>query len=245
MTGISISDTAYQVAWEHIGFDQMPLALLVNPRGERHEERDAVVADAWQELRGAGLVDGVTLDEQLVRWLTVLAAPDRLVDARLWLGEEVRAVAAANQNEDEGVLAVLRGGRMILRPIYATGLARAATELLPAVKPGPGHSVSVPNEALAKAAREAGSDRRALAAALRGEISADDAEQLALMTKAARHRGQFGASLRRKRADHVVAYFDTEHGRYLMEESRGWTTVSPADTRVLVRQIDQLTTATN
>ncbi|SDM90973.1 EspG family protein [Allokutzneria albata] len=242
---ITISDTAYQVAWEHLGLGQMPLALLVNPRGARHDERDAVVAGAWQELRTSGLVAGTDLDERLARWLRTLAAPDRLVDARLWLGEEVRAVAAATWDEDEGVLAVLRDGKLHLKPIYATGLARAATELLPAIGPGPGHSVSVPNEALARAAREAGSDPRALAAALRSEISAEDAEQLAQMIKSPGQRGQFGASLGRKRADHVVAYYDTAHGRYLMEDSRGWTTVSPADSRVLVRQIDRLTSTAN
>ncbi|MCP3797766.1 ESX secretion-associated protein EspG [Allokutzneria sp. A3M-2-11 16] len=242
---ITISDTAYQMAWEHLGLEQMPLALLVNPSGAHHEERDAVVAAAWQELRSDGLVAGPDLDERLTRWLMMLAAPDRLVDARLWLGEEVRAVAAATRDEDEGVLAVLRGGRLIMRPIYATGLARAATELLPAVGPGPGHSVSVPNEVLARAARGAGSDPRALAAALRGEISGEDAEQLAQMIKAPGQRGQFGASTGRKRADHVVAYFDTAQGRYLMEDSRGWTTVSPADARVLVRQIDRLTSTAN
>ncbi|MFB9908265.1 ESX secretion-associated protein EspG [Allokutzneria oryzae] len=244
MTTISVTDTAYQVAWEHLGLDRMPLALLVNPRGARREERDVVVAEAWQELRAAGLVVGANLDERLAHWLRMLAAPTRFVDARLWLGEEVRAVAAT-QGDDDAVLAVLRGGKLTLRPIFTTGLARAVTELLPVLKPGPGHSVSVPSAALANAAREAGSDPRALVTALGTEIATEDAEQLVQMIKDVGHRGQFGATVGRDRADRAVAYYDTPLGRYLMEDLRDWTTVSPADSRLLARQIDRLTTTAN
>jgi hypothetical protein len=70
------------------------------------------------------------------------------------------------------------------------------------------------------------------------------------MITGVRRQGQFGASARnrwghRRRAPHVVGFFDTDAGRYLQLRAAGgdgqtWSTISPADNRLLVQQLSDL-----
>jgi hypothetical protein len=70
------------------------------------------------------------------------------------------------------------------------------------------------------------------------------------MIKDVKATGNFGAAARdkwgkRHRAERVVAFFDTEDGRYLQgrrpsPDGSVWTTISPADTRRLTHQVEQM-----
>ncbi|MGO1049594.1 ESX secretion-associated protein EspG [Crossiella sp. CA198] len=244
-----LSASAYQVLWEKLRLPEMPVVLHVHPHGYEEHERTAAINAAWDELHRDDLVRNGGIRPELVDALTLLARPARAVDARLWLGHEVRALAAGSG--PDGVLAVLEEGVLSLRAIYPGGLARAVVGLLPTRAAGPGHSVSLPSAVIDTAAQNVGSSVKSFAEALRGNgISAADAEAVAEMIEGAEQSGQFGATLtdrlgRRNRADHVVAFFDTAAGRYLMEEHRGsdgtpWTTMSPADGTRLTGQLEHL-----
>ncbi|MGW0521593.1 ESX secretion-associated protein EspG [Crossiella sp. NPDC003009] len=247
--GFRLSASAYQVLWEKLRLTEMPIVLHVNPRGYEEHERTEAINEAWDELHRNELVSNGGVRPELVDALTLLAKPARAVDARLWLGREVRALAVSAG--EDAVLAVLSEDELSLRPIYPGGLARAVVGLLPVRKAGPGHSISLPSSVIDTAARDVGTSVKAFAEALRDNgIGAADAQSVATMIEGAEQSGQFGATVtdrlgRRNRADHVVAFYDTPAGRYLMEEHRGsdgtpWTTMSPADGNRLTGQIERL-----
>ncbi|MFB9906077.1 ESX secretion-associated protein EspG [Allokutzneria oryzae] len=233
-----MSASAFQVAWERLDLPDMPPELLVMPAGVEEAQRRAVVHAALEELSG---IDADGLEHAL----RVLARPSRSVDARLPM---VRALAATD--DEHAVIAVLSGDRVRIAEISPYDMCRAAVGMLPAASSGPGSSVCVPSDVVATAASVAGTSESVLCSELiRLGVRTEDSEQFALMVKDRHSSGQFGVTVLgrngiRRRGDHVVSYFDTAHGRYLIKELRGWLTVAPADFRVLVGQVNRLLSET-
>ncbi|SHH07407.1 ESX secretion-associated protein EspG [Streptoalloteichus hindustanus] len=244
-----VSATAYQVAWQDLGLPPMPTVLHVAPRGYPEVERQRVLTEAYDEMRAAGLFDGRGYDLDFVAAMAVLARPRRSVDARLWLGAEVRALAAASTGR--AVLAVLVSDHVRVHPVDPANLAVSVVRLLPPRPAGPGRSVSLPADVLEEAAAQAGASVASLRTAL-CDLGAHpaDAHHIARMSADACHGGQFGATVvdglgRWGRADHVVGFHDTPAGRYLMErhravDGRWWITIAPADANRLVGQVERL-----
>ncbi|RJQ76493.1 ESX secretion-associated protein EspG [Pseudonocardiaceae bacterium YIM PH 21723] len=247
---ISLSGSAYQVLWEHLGLPEMPTVLYVKPRGFEEDERRRVINDAWDELRAAELVDADGLRPDLANIMLLLAKAERSIDARLYVGgRTVRALIAAAG--DHAVHAVLENDRLNFHGAYPGSLARTAISMLPVRKAGAGRSVTLPSDLISDAAEHVGTSLEKFEAALMNKgANRGDAKQLCEMIKSVGDRGQFGATVRdhlgRKfRADHVLAFHDGEDGRYLMEETsspdgRLWTTMTPADNRRLTGQLERL-----
>jgi len=123
--------------------------------------------------------------------------------------------------------------------------------VLPPQPTGPGGSVTVRSADLDAAAEEAADDLQEFRAALRYRgVRTDDVQTLMRMISEAGPRGQFGAATRdrrnrRVRATHVVGFFDSPHGRYVQlrrasDSGEAWSTIAPADTRRLIRHIEEL-----
>ncbi|MDA3647825.1 ESX secretion-associated protein EspG [Saccharopolyspora indica] len=248
---IGLSALELDVLVEHLGLETMPLVLKVPSPGRTHAERAQLVESAWRSLGTRGLGRPTAVDPELERVLRLLSHPDREVDGRLWLERSVRVLAASVG--EEAVLVVKDGDELSLRSASASGLPREAISVLPQLPPGPGRSVSLRSGDLDAAAEEAGNNVEQLVAALqRRGVRADDAETLTGMVAGVAARGQFGAAARdrfgrRVRADRVVGFFDTAHGRYaqLRRESPSgdvWSTVAPADARRLTGHLEELLT---
>ena len=252
---VTLTASTFQVAWEQAGLGEMPIVLYVPPAGFQEWERAEVVRQAWDELDAAGLAHHGRLDDALVGMLRLLATPRRAVDARLALGKagavgtEVRGLAAATG--DNGVLARLADGALIMRPIFGSGLAREILTLLPEEPAGQGGSVSLSREQIDPAARAAGSSLYGFAELLmEAGVPGDQARTLVRMIEGTRRRGQFGAAVRdregrRHAARRVVAFHDTDRGRYLMvdrttADGRVWTTVTPATEHLLAEHVQAL-----
>jgi hypothetical protein len=252
---ITLSASTYQVAWEHARLGDMPIVVYVPPRGFEEWERAEVVRAAWEELERLGLARYGQLADGLAGMLSVLAHAHREVDARLALdragrpGAQVRAMAGA-MGED-GVLAVLRDGRLALRWIFGSGLAREIVDLLPEHRAGPGASVSLPRSRIEPAAQRAGSSLYGFADELVGfGIAGDQARNMVRMIEGTFRRGQFGAAVRdregrRHPAGRAVAFHDTKAGRYLMvdrtaADGQVWTTVTPATPALLAEHVQAL-----
>ncbi|GGM51996.1 ESX secretion-associated protein EspG [Longimycelium tulufanense] len=244
-----LSASAYQVLWEHLGLPSMPIVLLVNPRGYEEDERRAVVEAAWNELRSSGLVGGRGMDPGLRTMLELLARPTRSIDVRMWLGHEVRALVAGDGYQ--AAVGVLAEDRLTLRLTHPGGLSRTAAGLLPSTPPGPGRSVSIAKDLAESAADGVGHDVKAFENSLRAKgARGSDAHHLAEMLDGPDKYAQFGANMRdrlgrERRADHVVAWYATPKGGYVMEDHRSfdgrlWTTIAPADPRRISGQIDRL-----
>ncbi|MBB5155103.1 ESX secretion-associated protein EspG [Saccharopolyspora phatthalungensis] len=248
---VSLSALEFDVLIEHLGLETMPLVLKVPSPGRTHSERATLVESAWRSLAGRGLGHPIGLDPELEWMLRLLARPGREVDGRFWLQRSVRVLAAADTRSEHAVLVVKDGDTLSLRPAAASGLPREAVSSLPPLPPGPGRSVSVRSGDLDGAAEEAGNNVEQLHSALRRRgIRPDDAETLMSMVAGVGARGQFGTAARdrlgrRVRADHVVGFFDTSHGRYaqLRRPSPSgdmWSTVTPVDTRRLIGHVEEL-----
>lgn len=243
----TISDLAYQVLWEYLGLPDMPETLMVSRYGHGRRERNGVVSKAWAELQRAGLADAATPHPRLVALLNVLARPLRSVGARLWLGGPVRAFAASIG--DQAAFGVYVGGHVNVHAIRPEDLARAPVSLLLELNPGPGCTVSLPNEVIADARYRSLAGAAGTAPPRAPRLGSEEASWLAETIYGAGDRGEFTAALTdhmgyTTRDDELVGFFDSPNGRYLIEEyraadGRDWTTVEPAGSRLLVDCIER------
>jgi EspG family len=246
---VEISTLEFDVLWEHYyGVDQMPLVLKVPSPGKTDEERAHIVRGVWDGLARRGLGTPVDPYPPLIDLLALLRRPDREIDGRLWVGGELRVLAAATG--DQAVLVTLSGEQLRLLPAEATGLPRFALSVLPVVPAGPGQSITLPTRDFTAAAEEA-TKQEELAAGLAGRGVRDvDAQALAEMIGDIVSRGQFGSAVRDKwgrrvRAERVISFFDTADGRYLQvrrvgENGEAWTTISPANGRRMLQHLTEL-----
>jgi hypothetical protein len=245
---ITISALEFDVLWEHLRLAEMPLVMRVPSPGRTYTERRELASGVWQALEERGLGRQVSLDARLEHLLRLLEAPDREIDGRFGATKGVRLMVAATG--DDAVFAVLSKRGLTLSETPVTGLAREALSVLPPVAPGPGESVTVRGADIEAAARVSATPEAFELALCRQGVRLRDASVLRAMVGDVRRQGQFGASARnrwghRRRAPHVIGFFDTEAGRYLQmrqttQDGASWSTISPADNRLLVQQLSDL-----
>lgn len=236
---LSISALEFDVLWEHLQLEDMPVVLRVPSPGGTYAERTRLVRAAWDSLGAKGYGRPVDLDPRLARMLRVLERPDREVDGRLWVDRQIRLLAAIRN--DFAVLAVLADNKLTLRPAAATGLPREALTALPAVAAGPGESVTLPSAQFERAAAQASTSKQFEQALKQHGARDADARNLVKMITDVSGQGQFGAAARDKwgsriRVGHVISFFDTEEGRYVQirketKAGEAWSTISPVDSR--------------
>jgi hypothetical protein len=138
-----------------------------------------------------------------------------------------------------------------LIPARETSLVEAIVAISGDCPAGRGRSTSVPLELLRSADKAAGGDPRSLVVELTDlGIPLTKAQVLAGMFEGMVGRGQFGAQRTgtgrvTHRADRVVAFHDTGHGRYLYltkpsPDGQVWATVTPADNRAVAAAVWEL-----
>jgi hypothetical protein len=181
--------------------------------------------------------------------LHLLARPQLGVDVWVWAEREIRGRAVSLRGQ--ALLAVVDAGEVWLIPASEDGLAEAAVSVAGELSPGIGQTVSVPHETLRAADAEAKGDPKALVTALEDHgIVLFQAQEIAGMLLGQEARGQFGAERTGRdgvvhRAGRVVAFYDTDAGRYLFQvvkggDGRDWATVTPADNVLLATRIREL-----
>jgi ESX secretion-associated protein EspG len=248
---ITLSALEFDVVWEHLRLGQLPLVVKVPSPGKTFEERAQLEEKAWAELDERGLGRAVEPHPAIVDILSILAKPDREVDARAYAGRHVRALAAASG--ELACVAELCDGEVTLRRASVNGLASAALSVVPSAAPGAGRSVALRTDDFETAARSAKGMRDGFHQALLDQnVRADDADALAEMIKDVSGMGNFGAAARdkfgrRRRAVRVVSFFDTEDGRYVQirrpaSDGTLWTTIAPADQRNLTHHVEEMLT---
>jgi hypothetical protein len=249
---ITVSRLEFDVLWESLALGEMPLVLKVDSPGRTHTARRRLVDDAWRAMENRGFARPAEEYERLAGLVRLLARPDREIDGRLWFGKKIgsiRVLVAASGAD--AVAATLSTDGLTIREAAATGLAREALAVLPSLAAGTGESVTVPSRQLEAAAQNAATPTEFETALCHHGVRVRDAAMLASMMMRLRRHGQFGAATRdrwghRTRAQRVVSVFDTRAGRYLQTRSiaepdaEPWTTVSPADQRLLISQLDEL-----
>ncbi|HWC83886.1 MAG TPA: ESX secretion-associated protein EspG [Pseudonocardiaceae bacterium] len=242
---VTISALEYDVLWEQLGLQLMPLVLKVPSPGRTHTERTELADQAWRSLADRGLGRPHELDPRLESLLRLLDRPDREADGRFGANRSVRWLGASRG--EDAVLATLDRRGLTLREAAATGLAREVVSGLPAIPAGPGESVTLPSEKLDAAAENAHTTEEFEAELVARGIRPRDAQVLGSTVLRVKRQGQFGAAVRdkwgrRHRARRVIGFFDTEDGRYLQlrrpaPDSSAWTTISPADNRLIAHEL--------
>ncbi|GDY33959.1 ESX secretion-associated protein EspG [Gandjariella thermophila] len=257
MSRFVLSRLEYDLAWEALGLGEYPTVLTIDSHGHTMDERRELARRAWESLAAKGLAHRPgALDPDLADALTVLARPEWEVDARLRLdphGPMLRALAASHGRT--GVLATLTHEELVVEPIPETALARAVMGLLPPHPLPKSRSVSIPAEALDRAAAQAGESRSRLEAALRDQgVPWADAQKIGEVLGNVVRMGQFGAAHRsrrhgmlgrRERGPYVVSVYDTPTGRWQFTrrpsgDGRPWSTLAPADHQRLTHAVAEL-----
>lgn len=248
MTGTVLSGLEFDVLWEAERLPPPHPALRVPSPGRTHTERRALVEQAWESLRARGLARGTRASADLVDELNLLAHPKVSIDSWVWTDREIKSLAVSTGQQ--ALLAVVDGGEVWLIPARDTALPESAVSVAGDLRAGVGHSVSVPHDTLLAADAAAKGDPKALVTALQDRgVELWQAQELAGMLVGLTTRGQFGVErLGRdgtmRRADRVIAFFDTDAGRYLVQldggGGPGWATVAPADNHLLATRIWEL-----
>ncbi|WNV91189.1 ESX secretion-associated protein EspG [Umezawaea sp. Da 62-37] len=246
---VSLSTEEFDVLWEHLDLGPMPLVIKVPSPGRTSRERRDLELRVWHALEARGLGRPIALHPELDHLLRMFVRPEREVDARVWIGRSVRVLAVANG--DWGAVATLSDNRIVLRRVAGSGLPAAVLGALPAHPAGSGHSVTMPSADLEAAVKGSDGSEKGLENSLRSRgVREEDATTLVKMFTGLVHTGNFGAAARDKygkrcRPDRVVAFFDTEDGRYLQQRrasggTEPWSTFTPTDLRRLTFQLDEL-----
>ncbi|MBV9846875.1 MAG: ESX secretion-associated protein EspG [Kutzneria sp.] len=245
-----LTTVEFDVLWERERFPRRHVALDVPSPGRTHTERAELVADTLASLEQRGLVSAGRAEPDLADDLTLLAYPGRSVYGFVWTADRKITLLAASTGAG-ALLGVVDGDEVWLIPTRADTLAEAAVSVAGDLPAGSGRSVSLPHEKLLLAdARAAGDPRRLVTELVGQDVPLSQAHDLAAMCADMGTRGQFGVECasggeRPRRADRVVSFHDTPHGRYLQlvkpsTDGTNWSTIVPGDNRKLADGVWEL-----
>ncbi len=256
MRGITVELTheEYRTVWHalNLGARHWNMDLPGLPELTQQERR-AQVGRTLDGLRARGLADHRSLAPMLEDPLRLLASPAREINGWVQIGVGQVRLLAGSRGE-WGVLAMLDEHRLLVRTGPARELCAAVARQLPDRPAGPGSSVSVPSELLAKPApdRQRGLTGEQLENRLvRGGVQPDDARAFVAMVHGPKPGGaKFGVARRdrdgrRHTAGVALTYLATERGGYTLQPVRSpdrseWTTLAPASLMQVAQRIDQL-----
>lgn len=247
-SSVVLSALEFDVVWESQRFPHRHVVLDVPSPGVTRNQRAELVAAAWAGLAERGLADRGRADAELIDRLAVLAYPERSVDGWIFTDRQIRGLAA--QAGRDALLGVVDRGEVWLIPARDSSFVEAAVSMAGECPAGRGRSTSVPLDVLRAADQAAEGDPRSLVVELTElDVPLGKAQTLARMFDGMVTRGQFGAQCgsgsRSRRAGRVVAFHDTERGRYLYltrpsADGQVWATVTPADNRAVAAAVWEL-----
>ena len=232
MPAATLSRPEFEAVWSALDLGDVPFPLA----GARPPapEWPVDLATAFARLAERGLVVGTRLRDELVDCLTVLALPERSVDAVGGVGHRLAALAATARGV--AAMAVADGDEVTVTSIREGSLVESVVALLPAVPAGPGREVTVPVAVVRRfldGQDDAGVPPHAVAA-------------LGALAEARVRGGQFGVNMADPlsgelfRGIPVVSWFDTVDGRYLMTNDGDTLTVAPADAAVIAVRLHEV-----
>lgn len=243
---IVLSALEFDMLWEAERLPPRHSALEVPSPGMTHTERAELIEQAWDSLRARGLARGRQASGELIDMLNLFAHAKVTIDVWVWTDREIKGLAVSIGSQ--ALLGVVDNGEVWLIPARDAVLAEAAVSVAGDLGPGVGQSISVPHDILRAADAEARGDAKAMVTALGDrDVPLWQAHELAGMLLGQEARGQFGVERigrdgQPRRADRVVAFYDTDAGRYLFQlcrnpDGRDWATVTPADNQLLAQRI--------
>lgn len=246
---VVLTTLEFDMLWEAERLPERHVALDVPSPGVTYAERAQLVEQAWGSLAEKRLARGNKASPDVVDMLNLFAHPKVSIDVWVWTERQISGLAVSTGNQ--ALLGVVDGDEVWLIPARDSALAEAAVSVAGELPPGPGSSVNVPHDVLVAADAEARGDAKAMVTALEDRgVELWHAQELAAMLYGMGNRGQFGVQRsgrdgRIHRANGVVAFHDTEAGRYLFQvrpgdDGRDWATVVPSDNALLAGRVWEL-----
>lgn len=246
---VVLSTLEFDVLWEAQRFPRRHVALDVPSPGVTLHQRAELVEQTWTALSERGLADRGRPEPELADRLALLAHPERSVDGWIWTDREIRGLAV--QSGRHAMLGVVDRDEVWLIPARDSSFVETAVSMAGQCPAGWGRSINLPQDTLRAADEAAGGDPQALIVQLEDrDVPLSQAQVLAAMFTGIVGRGQFGAERVgagrvTRRAKRVVAFHDTDRGRYLYvtrpsADGRIWATVTPADNRGIASAVWEL-----
>lgn len=243
---IVLSTLELDVLWEAERLPPAHPALRVPTPGRTHSERRVLVERAWESLAARRLARGRRIPGELVDQLNLLANPKVAIDVWVWTDRQIKGLAVSTGSQ--ALLGVIDRDEVWLIPARDTSLPESAVSVAGELPAGIGHSVSAPHSVVRAADKAAQGDPKALVTALEDRgVALWQAQELAGMLVGMTTRGQFGVERvgrdgTTRRANRVLAFHDTDAGRYLVQVSpnsdgQDWITVAPADNKLLANRV--------
>ncbi|WP_242613287.1 ESX secretion-associated protein EspG [Herbihabitans rhizosphaerae] len=243
-----LSALEFDVAWESENLPPRHVVINVPSPGKTHTERRQLERQAWESLAQRGLAKGERVTPDLADHLALLATAPLSIDLWVWTDHDIRALAVASGRR--ALMAVVEHEQVHLVPARDTSLVSTAIWLTGDLPAGPGHSVSLPTEALRKADKPGRQPHEIVAALKKTGIKTADAQLLVRMAENIHSRGQIGVQHRHRdgrivRTGRQVNFHDTDNGRYVMlsatnNDGQQWTTLAPADNQRLIACVREL-----
>lgn len=242
--GVVLSQLEFDLLWSDLDLGPPPYPLEIRSHGFTMAERDALGGQVFRGLDEAGLIDGDAIADGLVEQLVLLSRPAWSVDA-LIIGEvPLRLVAAAGHRQ--AVLAVLDHTELALRPLRPAEVIDVVADVIGDVPPGPGQPVTLAREAFSDAMNAFASHGQDgfISVLARAGVTGRAVRALSSIVDSPRTcSGQLAANGPAGRSP-IVAWFDTEAGRYgATVEAAGagrLVTVTPADKSWLAARLTAL-----
>ncbi|MFD2416063.1 ESX secretion-associated protein EspG [Amycolatopsis pigmentata] len=242
--GVVLSHLEFDLLWSDLDLGAPPYPLEIRSHGFTMAERDQLGGRVFESLDEAGLIDGDEVAAWVEDLLVLLSRPVLSVDALIIGQVPLRLVAVAGHRQ--AVLAVLDHTELALRPIRPAELTEVVADVIGDVGAGPGQPVTLAREAFSAAMNAFASDgHEGFTAALAREgVTGRAVRALSSIVDSPRTcSGQFAANGPAGRSP-IVAWFDTEAGRYgVTVEAAGagrLVTVTPADKRWLAARLSAL-----
>jgi hypothetical protein len=244
-----LSTLEFDVLWEAERLPPPHPALRVLSPGRTHSERRVLVEKAWAALGERQLARGTRASAELVDQLNLLAHPKVSIDVWVWADREIKGLAV--RIGSQALLGVVDRDEVWLIPARDTSLPESAVSVAGELRAGVGRSVSLPHRIVRAADADAQGDPKALVTALEDRgVELSEAQELAGMMVGMTARGQLGVERLGRdgtmhRGGRVVAFHDTDAGRYLVQLGAGaggqdWLTVAPADNQLLATRLWEL-----
>jgi len=251
---IAVSRIAWDTVRQLHNIEEQHYVLHVETPNISLEDYPAVRQQAFEELGRAGLANGDNVDPDLLDAMRLVAAAP--LELHGWVSQPDRptlSVVAASTDRN-AMLYVGTEEDFQLWPISTDKLAASVVGLMPPLRPGEGHSISVPLSAYREIVETGGyrdpkysmleSNRRP------SRLETDCRELLSLLRQRRLGGGRIYAAARprtgsRRKSQYPVTYLDTESGRWLLKYNRGyggdlWVVFAPATADLLVRELNVL-----
>ncbi|MEO6090079.1 MAG: ESX secretion-associated protein EspG [Umezawaea sp.] len=241
------------VIGEALRVDVRRFPFTIGHHGATREERIGLVEAVHRDLLGRGLISGTEFAPELVTALHVFAL-GHLTIALVGTAGHTRPVALAAADGRTGVVAVQHGESIGFRLIAPDAVVRGLVGLLPAMRQGPGSSVTVTDTSTPVRRRQVEDDfsEQTFTAKVKAVVpsaTGDRAVAEEILRRPRLGTGYFLASARGRNGQETTLgtlnYLDTDAGRYAViqttsSDGRVAATYTPADQAALDRHLTRI-----